>query len=354
MEPPYTAEEIEKAAGKLKNNKATGRDEVNAELIKYGCDELYEQIAQLLNVTSETGNYPEEIRRGLLNPLAKPPKKDEKVNVRPIILLSVLRNVITINLIDRCWERLKQHIPPDQAAYQGGRSTTVFTIKILAEKAITSENYDIFLLLLDMSKAFDTVNRSKLMEILKNILTPSELYMMFLLVNDAILNVKLGSNTGADTKTAIGICQGGCLSALLFILYLTYAIMPIPDERLPEDYRKPLWSALDWIVNRDKANIEIDPKYADDITFIRSEEVKINQVERVIPPMLLEEGLYINKSKTEKFHINKYGDSKWKSCKYLGSLLGIEADIKRRKGLAHDSYKTLEKILESTLVKLFE
>ena len=84
IEPPYTAEEIEKAAGKLKNNKATGRDEVNAELIKYGCDELYEQIAQLLNVTSETGNYPEEIRRGLLNPLAKPPKKDEKVNVRPL------------------------------------------------------------------------------------------------------------------------------------------------------------------------------------------------------------------------------------------------------------------------------
>ena len=187
------------------------------------------------------------------------------------------------------------------------------------------------------------------MEILKNILTPSELYMMFLLVNDVILNVKLGSNTGADIGTAIGICQGDYLSALLFILYLAYAIKPIPDERLPEDYRKPLWSALDWIVNRDKANIEIDPKYADDITFIRSEEVKINQVESVIPPMLLEEG--INKSKTEKFHINKYGDSKWKSCsKYHGSLVGTEDDIKRRKGLAHDSYKTLEKILESTLV----
>ena len=107
---------------------------------------------------------------------------------------------------------------------------------------------------------------------------------------------------------------------------------------------------MDWIINRDKVNIEIDPKYADDITFIRSEETKINIVERVIPPMLLENGLYINKSKTEKFHVSKYGDNKWKSCKYLGSLLGTEEDIKRRKGLAHDSYKTLEKILESTLV----
>ena len=66
--------------------------------------------------------------------------------------------------------------------------------------------------------------------------------------------------------------------------------------------------------------------------------------------MLLENGLYINKSKIEKLHVSKYGDSKWKSYKYLGSLLGTEEDIKRRKGLAHDIYKTLEKILESTLV----
>ena len=71
MEPAYTAEEIEKAACKLKNSKATGRDKVHAEFIKYGSPELYLQISKLLNITSETGDYPEEIRRGILNPLAK-------------------------------------------------------------------------------------------------------------------------------------------------------------------------------------------------------------------------------------------------------------------------------------------
>ena len=47
--------------------------------------------------------------------------------------------------------------------------------------------------------------------------------------------------------------------------------------------------------------------------------------------MLCEEGVYINKSNTEKYHINKCSDTKWKSCKYLGSLIGTEEDIKRRK-----------------------
>ena len=40
MEPEYNAEEIDTAAKKLKNNKAADRDEVKAELIKYGCREL--------------------------------------------------------------------------------------------------------------------------------------------------------------------------------------------------------------------------------------------------------------------------------------------------------------------------
>ena len=194
---------------------------------------------------------------------------------------------------------MKNHIPLSQAAYQKGRSTTeqVFKIKILTEKAITSENYDIFLLFLHKSKAFDTINHSKLMEILNNILTPSELHMMYLLINDAILNMKIGDKVGADIVTAIGICQGDCLSALLFILYLEYAIKPIPKDRHPEDYHHTLWSALDWIIDRDKLQIEIDTKYADDITFIRSEEPTINQVEKVVPSMLCEEGLYINKSR---------------------------------------------------------
>ena len=50
---------------------------------------------------------------------------------------------------------MKAHIPPSQETYQKGRSITreVLIVKLLAEKAIISENFDIFLLFLDMSKA---------------------------------------------------------------------------------------------------------------------------------------------------------------------------------------------------------
>ena len=125
---------------------------------------------------------------------------------------------------------MKKHIPLWQAAYQSGKFTTEqdIAIKTLTEKAITSENYDIFVLLLDMSKAFDTGDWKKLMNILGSILTKCELYMMHVLINDVILNLKTGNRTGPDNHANIETCQGDCLAALLFILSLAFAVKPLP------------------------------------------------------------------------------------------------------------------------------
>ena len=76
---------------------------------------------------------------------------------------------------------------------------------------------------------------------------------MYLLTNDVILNVKIKDKVRADILIAIGICQGDCLSALLFILY--HAIKTIPKDQYPDDYHQTLWSSLDWIVDRDKLQI---------------------------------------------------------------------------------------------------
>ena len=64
--------------------------------------------------------------------------------------------------------------------------------------------------MLCMSKAFDTVSRSKLMSILESILSDCELHMMHVLINDVILNVRLGDKTGSNINTSVGICQGDC------------------------------------------------------------------------------------------------------------------------------------------------
>ena len=221
MVTPFAADEIAKAAKKLKNGKSPGPDNVELELIKYAPIELHRETATIFNKVAETGEPVTELVLGLLRPFQKPGKaKGPPENLRPIILLSVLRKILTICLIDRIWDRLKQYIPPDQAAYQPGRGTTeqVFAIKILAEKAIISQ--DLFIYYCWMSKAFDIVNRKILFEELQEILDEDEMYLISVLTNRPKIQVKIGNNMGDAFETLVGIMQGDVLSTILFILYL--------------------------------------------------------------------------------------------------------------------------------------
>ena len=166
MTKEFTASGIQLIAKKLNNDKAAGPDKLKAEFIKYAPMSTYEQIATIFNSTAATGDEPKALTHGLLHPVPKPgKKKGPPENLRPIILLSILRKILTIALLNRIWERLSTRIPKAQAAYQKGRGTTeqVLALKLLIDKAITSTDYDIYILLLDMSTAFDTDNRKNLM-----------------------------------------------------------------------------------------------------------------------------------------------------------------------------------------------
>ncbi len=122
--------------------------------------------------------------------------------------------------------KIRREIPITQAAYPGDRSTTehVHTCKLLAEKAITSQNYETTILLLDMSKAFDTVRRNDLLQQLKEVLDEDEVHIIKILLKDVKLVVKMGRHMGEEILTNIGVPQGDCCSPILFTLYLANAL----------------------------------------------------------------------------------------------------------------------------------
>ena len=227
MRKKFNTDEVKKAIKKLKNNKAAGIDEVKAEQLKYGPDIIASEIADILNECAATGKHPKEIKLGVMSALQKPGKPAGPCkSLRPIVLLSMLRKILAIIMIDRVGEKIKEKIPPSQAAYSKGRSTTehVMAFKLLAEKAVTSADYECFILMKDMSRAFDTVNRKTLMDDLQAVLDPDELHIAKLLLEDVALIVRCGSSHGTEFKTNIGTPQGDCLSPILFTLYLANAL----------------------------------------------------------------------------------------------------------------------------------
>ena len=125
MQIPFTGDEICQAAKSLKNGKSAGADNLQAEYIKYACPTIHNHISEIYNTVAKTGENLEELKLGILTPTQKPNKKKGPMDhLRPIMLLSVLRKILTICIIKRIWDRLSERIPKEQAAYQGGRSTT--------------------------------------------------------------------------------------------------------------------------------------------------------------------------------------------------------------------------------------
>ena len=168
------------------------------------------------------------------------------------------RSIISrFKMIDRLWEKISKNITKDQAAYQPGRSTTeqVFAVKMICDKAITSNDYTAYLLLLDMSKAFDTVDRKILFEHLEEILEEDELRIMHILNSKPKLKVKVKDQYSDIFNTYLGIMQGDGLSAILFIYYLAHALKEKNEENNIKN------TILD-------ETTLIQPKYADDITYV--------------------------------------------------------------------------------------
>ena len=105
LEIEINSEEVKLAVDKLKNNKSPGCDQINTELIKNSPYVVYEHIAEILNEIAETGVKPLELSLGQLIPLPKPGKPKGPVkNLRPVILQSILRNILAIIVVDRTFK----------------------------------------------------------------------------------------------------------------------------------------------------------------------------------------------------------------------------------------------------------
>ena len=116
---------------------------------------MYE-IADIYNNVAATGKHPNEITHGK--------SQGPTSNLQPIIILSVLRKILAVCVMKRINSRLDSAMPISQAAYRKNRSTTehVFATKLIIERKISSADETVYLLLLDMSKAFDSIQRNTL------------------------------------------------------------------------------------------------------------------------------------------------------------------------------------------------
>ena len=213
------------------------------------------------------------------------------------------------------------------------------------KKPLHQKAFVINLLMLDMSKAFDTIQRDTLIEDLRQVLNNSKLFLIALLLKDVELARKVKQQNGPKFLTNIGSPQGDSASAIFFIIYLAVSLSIACNNNVLVQSEHNYNKSID-------DHITIDQQYADniDIGWATTEDNQIEKIQKDIPPILKDRNLFVNEDKTESYIVKRNGNEDWKKCKYVGSLLDTECDINRRKQQANSAYSKSKDVFSSKKV----
>ena len=255
--------------------------------------------------------------------------------MRPIVLLTTLRKTLSLVVLSRIAPKVDEYLSPSQSGFRRGPSTAdvLFGYRWLCAKA-QRQRVSIEFLGIDLSRAFDTIRRDKLLDTLQTFIGESELRMIRLLLADTSLEPRHSTGDCHAFATSIGTPQGDSLSPVLFTVYLEAALRDLRS-------RLPVRRLAD-------SNLPLDVEYADDTDFISTSRLFLDDIERIAPACLAEWSLTINASKTERSSVCRHAyrvDEEWRMTrKLLGSLLGEAEDVARRKQLANVAFRKLSTV----------
>jgi hypothetical protein len=232
---PPTLDEVDKAIARLKNNKCSGEDGITAEIFKYGGDVIRELLHQIICQIWKEGQVPQQWIDALIIKLFK--KKDplDCGNYRGISLLAVAGKILSNIILFRIAGTVEEVLPESQCGFRSQRSTAdmIFAIRQLQEKS-KEQKMDLFMVFIDLTKAYDTVNRVLLWKLLARYGIPDRLIKIIRSMHEG-MKAKLNLDVGVSEEIPInnGLRQGCVKAPVLFNLFFA-AVMFEAMRGLPE------------------------------------------------------------------------------------------------------------------------
>ena len=202
-------------------------DPIPTALLKDILPNIVPLLREIVNKSSQTGTFPDDLKVALVRPLLKKINLDcIQKNYRPVSNLQFIGK-----LIERAVKiQLNEHITtnnlmePMQSAYRVGHSTEIALIKVKAGILNAIDNNEVVcLVLLDLSVAFDTVDHQILLERLKNMFGLTGLVINWITsyLSGRFQKVVVGDANSSAVPLSCGVPQGSILGPILFTLYTT-------------------------------------------------------------------------------------------------------------------------------------
>ena len=217
---------------KLKNCKRGGLNGEHNELYKYGVTSILPYvIATLFENIIRGGYFPNNLNIGLIVTIIKNPAESNNSldNTRPITLSEVLSVILEHFLLTFIHKRI---LHKHQYGFRQ-RSSCMHAVFVLNEimTDVQHNNSMAYAVYLDFSKAFDKVNRTKLLYKLMHYLEPEIWLLIKNYYENSLLYVQdsKGQISGPFTST-VGVKQGGPASPDLFNDYINKLIILLNES----------------------------------------------------------------------------------------------------------------------------
>lgn len=225
---PVSPEEIINISKVLKNKHSSGQDGIPAFIVKLIMPELGEIMSYILNNSFTYGIFPKQLKLALVKPVFKKGDPQLRESYRPISLLNGFSKVFELVMCSRVIDFFARHniFSDIQHGYLRGRSTqtaiyqfTESILDIIEEKRLALGMF------LDLSKAFDCLDREILIEKLEqygirgNVLDWFKSYLSDRHQQVAI--TRAGITALSDMQESrFGVPQGSILGPILFVIFI--------------------------------------------------------------------------------------------------------------------------------------
>ena len=215
---------VDRLLAKLDPNKASGPDNISCRILKELAVELAPALTAIFNQSIDSGSLPTEWTKANVTPIYKKGNKNQAENYRPVSLTCVACKVLEHIICSQMHKHLEQHdmLTSLQHGLRSRRSCeTQLLVTLFDLLSLRDTKVQVNVLVLDFSKAFDTVPRDRLMGKLEHygisgpILNWNNVFM-----KTREQRVQVVGAFSSSTSVDSGVPEGTALGPLLFLLHI--------------------------------------------------------------------------------------------------------------------------------------
>nr|VZI08286.1 unnamed protein product [Spirometra erinaceieuropaei] len=234
---PPSLQETIRAVQQLSSGKAPGSDAIPVEVYKHGGPQLMDHLTALFQEMWRQGKVPHDFKDATIVHLYKR-KGNRQVcdNHSGIYLLNITWKISARILLNRLNNHLEQTLLPEsQCGFRRNRGTTdmIFAARQLQEKCQEMRTH-LYSTFLDLTKAFDTVNREGLWKIMQKFGCPERFTQMVRQRHDGMV-ARVTDNGAVSEALAVtnGVKQGCVLAPTLSSLMFPAMLMDAYRDECP-------------------------------------------------------------------------------------------------------------------------